>query len=125
MRLTRQLFNSGLFERIIFAVIVIGILLAGVAVVRYVAIGRQLSMNEAAQIRDSGEEVTLSNKSQAQGLMASDIERRRLLADQSSMISVGGVGLALIGLGWLLRDLSRGRRRKAASAKSDSISIPT
>ena len=125
MRLTRQLFNSELFERIIFAVIVIGILLAGVAVVRYVAIGRQLSMNEAAQIRDSGEEVTLSNKSQAQGLMASDIERRRLLADQSSMISVGGVGLALIGLGWLLRDLSRGRRRKAASAKSDSISIPT
>lgn len=119
-----SILTNDFFERLLFAAIVIGALLAGFAVVRYVDIVRRLSTNEAAQIHDSGGEVTVSNRSQAQGLMASDIERRRLLADQSSMISVGGIGLALIGLGWLAGDILRGRR-KAAAAKSDSISIPT
>ncbi|MDE2821512.1 MAG: hypothetical protein OXI40_17410, partial [Chloroflexota bacterium] len=68
------------------------------------------------QIHEEGGEVAIESKNQARGLMASDIERRRLLADQRNMMVVGGAGLALIGLGWFLGDILRGRRRKAATA---------
>ena len=126
MRLMRHFLSSEFIGRIIFTTMVIGVLLAGVAAGRWVSIALELSRNEAAQIHESGGEVTVETKSQAQSLMAADIERRRLLADQSSMLSIGGVGLALIGLGWLLRDLLGGRRRKAAnksSAASSSCAI--
>jgi hypothetical protein len=80
----------------------------------------QLSGNQAAQIREEGGEVEIESQSQAQGLMASDIERRRLIAEQFDMMVVGGIGLALLGLGWLGYDIMRGRRRKIRSdAESD------
>lgn len=124
MRLTRYFFSGELIQRVIFTVIVIGALMAGVAAARYASNAAQLSQNEAAQIHEGGGEVTIENRSRAQGLMAADIERRRLLADQSRMMMVGGAGLALIGLGWLLRDILRGRRPKSPLEISKTKSIP-
>lgn len=102
---------KGLLDRLLFTAIVLGILMAGLAGWRYVDLANQLSGNQAAQIHAEGGEVALESKSQAHGLMAADIERRRLQAEQSNMLVVGGAGLALIGLGWFLGDLLRGRRR--------------
>lgn len=109
----RNLDIPGIIDRLLFTAIVIGILMTVVAGWRYFDAANQLSANQAAQIHDEGGEVTVESKSQAHGLMASDLERRRLLADQSNMLMVGGAGLALIGLGWLAGDILRGRRRKA------------
>ena len=119
----RYFLDNEFVERLIFSVIFIGILLAGIAVVRYADLASKLSTNQATQIHDSGGEVTIENKSQAQGLMAADIARRRLLADQSNMMMVGGAGLALVGLGWLARDLVRGRRRRKAEQENAKANI--
>ena len=82
--------------------------------IRYVMLQNELSTNQAAQIHEAGGEVAIESKGQAQGLMAADIERRRLVAEQFNMMILGGVGLALLGLGWLGTDIIRGRRRTAA-----------
>ena len=117
----RGLLENELVERLLFAAIVIGILMAAYAALQYVVLSNRLSGNMSAQIRDSGGEVKLESKSQAQGLMASDIERRRLVSDQYNMMVLGGVGLAVLGLGWLGYDLARGRRRKSEAAGADAV----
>ena len=111
----RDLLNTELVDRLLFTAIVIGILLAVGAGWRYFDLSNKLSSNLAAQIHDEGGEVTVESKGQAQGLMASDIERRRLVADQFTMMVVGGIGLALIGVGWLAGDILRARKRNAAT----------
>ena len=116
----RGLLDKELVERTLFAAIVVGILMAGYAALQYVNLSQRLAGNMSAQIRESGEEVKLESKSQAQGLMASDIERRRLVTEQYDMMVLGGVGLAVLGLGWLGYDLARGRRRKVAAAEADT-----
>ena len=85
-------------------------------------LANQLAANPAAQIHQEGGEVELESKSEAHGLMAADIERRRMLAEQRDMMQAGGIGLALLGLGWLGYDMLRGRRRRQAknSARSKS-----
>lgn len=110
----RRLFDTELLERLLFTAIVVGILLAAGGAIRYVMLGNQLAGNLAAQIHDDGGEVEIESKSQAQGLMAADIERRRLVAEQFNMMIIAGAGLALLGLGWLGTDIIRGRRRAAA-----------
>lgn len=116
----RRIFDSELMERLLFTAIVVGIILAAGGAIRYVMLANQLSGNLAAQIHDEGAEVEIESKRQAQGLMASDIERRRLVAEQFNMMILGGVGLALLGLGWLGNDLLGSRRRRAVSAIKDS-----
>ncbi|MDE2950724.1 MAG: hypothetical protein OXT68_08150 [Chloroflexota bacterium] len=112
----RDLIFTGIVDRLLFTAIVLGILMAVAGGWTYFDLANQLSSNQAAQIHEEGGEVAIESKNQARGLMASDIERRRLLADQRNMMVVGGAGLALIGLGWFLGDILRGRRRKAATA---------
>ncbi len=116
----RGLLDKELLERVLFAAIVVGILMAGYAALQYVDLSNRLAGNMSAQIRESGGEVKLESKSQAQGLMASDIERRRLVSQQYNMMVLGGVGLAVLGLGWLGYDLARGRRRKSEAAGADT-----
>ena len=108
----RGLINTELIERLLFTAIVLGILLVGYGAFRYLSLSNQLLGNTAAQIHEAGGEVELQSKAQAQGLMAADIERRRLVADQYNMMVLGGIGLALLGFGWLGNDIMRGRRRK-------------
>lgn len=120
----RRLLASELIERLFFTAIVAGVLLAAGGAIRYVMIQNELSTNMAARIHGEGGEVEIESKRQAQGLMASDIERRRLVAEQFNMMILGGVGLALLGLGWLGHDLLGSRRRQPASegAKSSGAS---
>ncbi len=118
----RGLFNSELIERLLFTAIVVGVLLAAGGAIRYVMIQNELSTNMAAQIHGEGGEVEIESKSQAQGLMASDIERRRLVEQQYNMMTVAGLGLALLGLGWLGMDWIRGRRRTANNQSTVSSS---
>lgn len=118
----RRLLDSELIERLLFSAIVVGIFLAAGGGIRYVMLANQLSGNMAAQIHDDGGEVEIESKSQAQGLMASDIERRRLVAEQFNMMMVAGVGLALLGLGWLGTDIIRGRRRMVTKEPSAASS---
>ncbi len=112
----RNLIFTGIVDRLLFTAIVLGILMAAVGGWRYFDLANQLSSNQAAQIHEEGGEVAIESKSQAHGLMASDLERRRLVAEQRNMMMVGGAGLALIGLGWFLGDILRERRGKAATA---------
>ena len=121
----RGLLNTDLIERLLFTAIVIGILLVGYGAFRYLELSNQLSGNMAAQIHEDGGEVTVESKAQAQGLMASDIQRRRLVAEQFNMMVIGGIGLALLGLGWLGYDILRGRRRKTNSGVEASPSSAT
>ena len=116
----RDLVFNGILDRLLFTAIVLGILMAGVGGWRYFDLANQLSSNQAAQIHDEGGEVSIESKSQAHGLMAADLERRKLVADQLNMMVVGGAGLALIGLGWFLGDIMRGRRRNAEAAAVNS-----
>ena len=116
----RNLIYTGIIDRLLFTAIVLGILMAALGGWRYFDLANQLSSNQAAQIHEEGGEVAIESKSQAHGLMASDLERRRLLADQRDMMVVGGAGLALIGLGWFLSDILRGRRRKVATTTPDA-----
>ena len=118
----RNVVYSGILDRLLFTAIVVGILLAAYGGFRYLDLANQLAANPAAQIHQAGGEVELESKSEAHGLMAADIERRRMLAEQRDMMQAGGIGLALLGLGWLGYDMLRGRRRRQAknSARSKS-----
>lgn len=112
----RNIFHTGVLDKALFSVIVVGILLAAYGGLRYLDLANKLANNMSAQIQAEGGEVELESKEQAQGLMASDIERRRLADEQSEMMLIGGIGLALLGLGWLGTDLLGSRRRKRQSA---------
>ncbi len=101
-------------DRLLFTAIVVGVLLAAYGGLRYLDLSNQLAANPATQIHQEGGEVELESKTEAHGLMAADIERRRLVAEQHNMMIAGGAGLALLGLGWLGYDILRGRRRKQA-----------
>ena len=110
-----KLFTYEMAARLLFTAVALGILLSALAVWRYVDAAQRLAGNEAAKIHEAGGDVTIESKNQAQGLMAADMERRRLQTEQSNMFIVGGVGLALIGLGWLGWDILRSRRRKSVA----------
>ncbi len=115
----RNLTYTGVLDRLLFTAIVVGILLVGFSAFRYMDASKKLSVNTAAQIHEAGGEVELESKAQAQGLMAADIERRRLVTEQYNMMVIGGVGLALLALGWLGYDIMRGRRRKEDSTEAE------
>lgn len=120
-----KILNSELLERLLFTVIVIGILMTVFAGVKFVALSSQIGNNEAAQIRATNGEVALETKNEAQGLMAADLERRRLVSERFNMMVVGGVGLGLIGVGWIATDLMRGRRKKEDEPSTPSVAEAT
>ncbi len=117
VRQMRNVVYTGIVERLLFTAIAVGVLLAAYGGFRYLDLSNQLAANPAAQIHQEGSEVELESKSEAHGLMAADIERRRLVAEQRDMMIAGGVGLALLGVGWLGYDILRGRRQKEVAAK--------
>lgn len=116
----RRFFGSELMGRLLFSAIALGLLLAAGGAIRYFMLANQLSDNAAARIHQEGGQVEIESKSQAQGLMAADIERRRLVAEQFNMMILGGLGLALLSLGWLGMDLRRGRRPASAAGQEAS-----
>ena len=114
-----RILDYELVERLLFTAIVVGILMAAGGAVRYLLINNQLSENLAAQIHDDGGEVAIESKSQAQGLMASDIERRRLVSEQVQYDDprrhrAGAAGLGLAG---------HGSRPRSAEARGEEQRI--
>ena len=114
----RKFFTAELFERLFFTAIVIGLLMVLIGGLRYIELSGRLAANEAVQVHQSGEEVTIETNSQVRGLVAADVERRRLEEERFNTMTLGGLGLALIGLGWLTADITRGRRRKATMSRT-------
>lgn len=113
MKAMRNCLRAERIEGLFFTAIGVGIVMVLAGALRYVDLSGQLAANEAARIHQSGEEALVETNRQARGLVAADLERRRLTEERFNMMIVGGAGLALIGLGWLAADIMRGRRRKA------------
>ncbi len=117
MRVTREKamsrFQAGAFiDKLLFSAMLVGVLLAAFAVLRYVELSNRLADNPAAQIHASDEAVQVEDAGEGYSLMTADIARRRLVDEQYRMMIMGGLGLALLGLGWLGNDFVRSRRSK-------------
>ncbi|MCY4466756.1 MAG: hypothetical protein OXE46_14595 [Chloroflexi bacterium] len=111
-------FKAGaLIDKLFFSAMLVGVLLAAFGTLRYVDLSNQLTGNPAAQIRESGGAVQVENANEGYSLMSADIARRRLVDEQYSMMIIGGLGLALLGLGWLGGDIVRSRRRRKSPQK--------
>ncbi len=110
-------FTSRLFERILTVMVVAGVLIGLYAIFNVININNQLSNNEAHRFRQSGQEldVQATTDAQARGLVAADIERRRLVKARGEMHVAGGISLILIGMSWFGYDLMRGRHKKLAA----------
>ena len=117
--------NAELFERLFFTMIVVGILASLFGAVRYFDLSNRIANNEAAQIRAEGGEVTIETKNEARGLMSADLELRDMIRERANMMMVGGIGLALLGGGWILMDISRSRRKKEKEAPAQSVAEVT
>ena len=111
----RNYLNAEWVNRLLFTVIALGILMVLAAGARYVDLALRLANNPATVIQESGREVDLESMTDSQKtrLMSISLEQRRMVAEQLNMMVLGGVGLALVGLGWLTGDIIRSRRRKA------------
>ncbi|MDQ7035652.1 MAG: hypothetical protein Q9P01_12700 [Anaerolineae bacterium] len=106
-------FQSQLFERIMFTLVVVGLLLGIYSAYKVITISLTLNNNIAQQIRDSGEELEIQSTAEGRGLVAADIERRELVKERAQMTIAGGIGLALLGIGWLGYDFLNHRRKKS------------
>ena len=112
--------QSQLFERILFTLVVVGILLGMYSLYKVVTINIALSNNLAQQIHNSGEELNIQTAAEGQGIVASDLERRAMLKTRAQMYIAGGVGLVLIGLGWIGYDFLNHRRKKPTVVPADA-----
>ena len=120
-----KILNSELIERLVFTAIVIGILMTLFGAFRFAVLSNQIASNEAAQVLAEGGEVSIETQNEAQGLMAADLERRRLVKDRFNMMVVGGAGLGVIGVGWMLMDILRSRRKKEDEPSTQSVAEAT
>ena len=103
--------QTQLLERLLFTLVIVGILLIGYSVYKVITINIALSNNLAQQIHNSGEELQIQTAAEGHGIVASDIERRELLQERAQMYIAGGAGLVMLGIGWLGYDFL-GQRRK-------------
>ena len=96
----QSILNTHLAERIIFALLVIGILLTAYAVIGVIDTSTKLSNNPAQQFRETGEQLEIQSTAEGRGLMAADLERRDLSRQRGEFIALGGAGLVVLGLAW-------------------------
>jgi hypothetical protein len=113
--------QSQLFERILFTLVVVGILLGIYSLYKVITINIALSNNLAQQIHNSGEELAVQTVAEGQGIVASDMARRALLKERAQMYMAGGMSLVLVGLGWIGYDYLNHRRKKPAVQSDTSI----
>ncbi len=106
-------FQAGaLVDKLLFSAMLVGTLMLAFGALRYLELSQQLASNPAAQIRESGEAVQVENANEGYSLMTADLTRRRQVEEQFHMMFIGGLGLALLGLGWLGSDIVRSRRSR-------------
>ena len=109
-----------IIERILFTLVIVGIVLGLFSIYQIVNKTFQLNDNPAQQVQQSGEELNIQSTAEGRGLVAADVERRQLVRERAQMIALGGVSLVLIGIGWAGYDLQKSQRRKAALAGSEA-----
>jgi len=107
-------FTGQLLERILFTLIVVGVLLGLYSIVRIVTISIDLSHNIAQQIHDKDEEINIQSTAEGRGLVTADLERRKLVKTRGQMIMAGGISLVMLGIGWLGYDLLKSRQQPQA-----------
>lgn len=106
------IFTSSLMERILFTIVAIGILLALYGVARIVDTTIKINNNIAQQQHESGENLDVQSTAEGRGMMMADLDRRELIKIRGQMIMFAGVGLSLLGLGWLGYDFRNSRLSK-------------
>ncbi len=109
----QKLIDQEWFRSLFLTLIIVGILLLVFGVVRYFTLSHQMEQNRAFQIQSQNELVDPQSVSEAQGLIASGEELRQIESARTQSVIFVGVGLVLLGIGWLGRDWVQTRRRKA------------
>lgn len=119
--------GSQLFERIIFTVAVIGVLIGLYSVIQIVDLSIKIRNNPAQQFHESGEEleVEATTAPLARGLVAADVELRHMVALRGAMIAAAGGSLVLIGIAWFGYDLMREQRKKKSESPEKLQSEPS
>ena len=118
----KTIFTQERINALLAALVLIGIALVLVGVWRYVDAAQRLQGNLALEVQQGDTEFDVSTPEQAQGLMASDIQKRRLERQQNEALVAGGIGLGTLALGWILNDAVRSRRRTKAATPVEEAS---
>ena len=92
-----------------FAVILIGALAVVFGAYQFFNSTYGMGQNLAFQMQARDSEIPIESQAQAQQLFAADMSLRELQSAQSGGVIIFGVGIALIGAGWLGRDWAKGR----------------
>ncbi|QPC84713.1 hypothetical protein G4Y79_10145 [Phototrophicus methaneseepsis] len=118
--------NRDFLEKVFFALLLAGITMALIGGWQFLENNNQLSQNQAEQIHANGETVNPASTAEARGLVASDLERRRLIEARFNSMVLGGIGLVALSVGWLGTDIVRsGRRKQEETAQQPSATSPT
>ena len=104
--------KSQWMERVLFTIVIAGVLLTLYGGFRVIDTSIKLSNNIAQQQHNSGETLDIQSTAEGRGMMAADLERRELLKVRGQMIFLAGIGIVLLGIGWQGYDLRNGRIRK-------------
>lgn len=105
----KRILNHDLAKPFALALILIGVGLIAFAVFRYAQtsynIGQNFAFQRQVQSESEGADIALQNESEARVLMAEDMELRDLVRERNNTFVVGGAGLIVLAVGWLLNDL--------------------
>jgi hypothetical protein len=102
-------------KSLMLALILVGVALTIISIVGYIRNTYEIGQNLAYQIQSQNQTIDPQTPTEGQMLMAADMQLRDLVRDRNTMLILGGAGLILIAVGWIGRDLVRGRARKEAS----------
>lgn len=104
------------FRSLAFALIIVGIGLALLGGWQFVDASVRVQDNPAYQLKNAEARSggTVSD-AQAQGIIAADIEFRRLMQQRSNGLILVGGGLALLAIGWIGFDAALARNRKVSA----------
>ena len=104
------------FRGLVVALLMIGAALVLYGIYQFVDATIQIQNNASYQRESAGlTETPPASQAEAQMFMAADVEYRSLRIQRSNSFVYGGIGLAVVALGWLGFDFSRSQRRKRQS----------
>ncbi len=120
----KAIFTQERINALITALILIGVALVLVGVWRYVDAAQRLQGNTALEIQQGNAALDVTTPEQAQGLIATDLEKRRLERQQNESLVAAGFGLGMLALGWIIGDAVRSRRRSKAAVTVEEGTQP-
>lgn len=109
-----HLAGAGRLRAVLLTLMALGLLLLLSALWRYFSAAHELQGNLAHIVRSG--QLTPAAGSQTRALLAADIARRALLAQQFHALMAAGAGLVLLSLGWLGVNLARLRHQRPPAA---------